>query len=245
MIRLFWIGMAVTVARAQMAVDSLTGPVTPHEIAAFKSYIATLSPPTKNFGNGWVYGIPGKELEGFCLMFEVTHDRAILDRMILWADTALAGRDDLASSAEGGQLRTWTGEVAPIWPSSRPGQEPAGGGIEQGQVVSHLVYCAKLILQTPALWDLPVTGGDPHHFGATYKARALTYLREGDVVIDRWILPHFVRASERNRFYFPGAPNTYKADQPAPWNQLFMLTNGMVRLTECHTILGDDAARGR
>lgn len=43
--------------------------------------------------------------------------------------------------------------------------------------------------------------------------------------------------------YFPGFPNTYKPNGPAPWNQLFMITNGLIRLTTCHILLKDQPAR--
>jgi hypothetical protein len=111
--------------------------------------------------------------------------------------------------------------------------------VEQGDVVSHTVFCAKLILENPSVWSKIVPAGDPNHFGVTYKERAMTYIRQGDYVIDHWIMPHFIRTNDQNRYYFPGAPNTYKSNQPAPWNQAFMLTNAFVRLTECHLLLGD------
>jgi hypothetical protein len=229
--------------KAQLVIDSLTGPVTAHEINAYKSYIAGIAPPSYGGGNIWVFGSSGKVLESCGLMYEASHDTAILDRMIYYSDAALAGRNDLASAANGGQLATWTGNIDPVWPSSAAGVTPAQAGIEQGDVLSHMVYCSLLILQNPSLWNVTVPGGDPHGYGTTYRARALTYLQQGDYVIDHWILPYFIVTSDSNHYIFPGAPNTYKAGQPAPWNQAFMLTNAFVRLTQCHILLADAPAR--
>jgi hypothetical protein len=230
-------------AQAQkMLVESLKGPVTPNEINAFKDHIQTVAAPPGN-GNIWVFGNGGKSIEACGLMYEVSHDRAILDRMIYYCDEMLSRRDDLWPADKGGQKITWTGKVEPVWPSSNPDVTPAGAGVEQGDEVAHMVYCAKLILQDQSLWNTSVAIGDLYKFGATYKQRALKYITEGDYVIDNWIIPRFIRSSESNRYYFPGAPNTYKPNEPAPWNQAFMVTNALVRLVECHLILNDDAKR--
>jgi hypothetical protein len=240
------LGLATGVSAATGApllVSSATGPVTSAEISAFKNYMDGETPPNDGSGNVWVFGHPGKALEALCLMVEVSHDPQILNRAIVFADAALAGRNDLLSAADGGQRRAWTGKIEPIWPSSAPGVEPAGAGIEQGDVLSHIAFCAKLILQMPALADQLVPDHDPHHFGKTYHQRALTYLAQCDHVIDAWILPHFIRAAEHNHYYFPAGANTYKASEPAPWNQAWMLTNALVRLAECHALLKDAPKR--
>jgi hypothetical protein len=232
-----------SLATGSLLVESLNGPITTNEITAFKSYMASVSAPATNDQNIWVYGNSGKQIEACGLMYEATGDQTILDRMIYYCDAALAGRNDLASAANGGQRTVWTGNIEPVWPSSDATVIPAQAGIEQGDVLSHMAYCAKLILQHPAIWSTTVGIGDPDGFGATYKARALKYIQQGDYVIDKWILPHFIKTSESNHFYFPGSPNTYKPNEPAPWNQLFMLTDGMIRLVQCHVILADSAAR--
>jgi len=225
-----------------LLLESLDGPITVNELAAFKAYIQDYNPnPNKNDGNVWVFGNRGKAIEACGLMVEATQDQTILDRMVYYCDEALAGRNDLASEADGGQRIAWTGKVEPIWPSNTV--EPAGAGVEQGAVLAHLAFCAKLILQMPSIWNNPVSIGDPHDFGVTYKERALTYIVEADAVIDDWIIPHFVRIEESNHLYFPGPPNEYKPNQPAPWNQLFMVTNALVRLTECHLLLDDAPER--
>jgi len=236
--------LSPSATRAQLVIDSLTGPVTAHEINAYKSWIQTIAAPSYGGSNIWVFGTAGKALESAGLMFEASQgDTAILDRMIYYCDAALAGRNDLASAANGGQQVTWTGNIDPVWPSSAQGVTPAQAGVEQGDVLSHMVYCSRLILENPSLWNLTVPIGDPHGYGATYKQRALTYVQQGDYVIDNWILPYFIATADSNHYIFPGPPNTYMAGKPAPWNQAWMLTNAFVRLTQCHVLLADDPAR--
>lgn len=238
------LALAALPAEAQMVIESLDGPITPKELSAFKNHIQTVTAPTYGGGNAWVFGNPGKNLEACGLMYEATQDTAILNRMIYFADALLATRNDLNAAQNGGQKVVWTGKVEPVWPSSPiTAAEPIGAGVEQGQVISHLEFCALLILKTPALWDKTIPSGDAHQFGATYKERALKYIKEGDYLMDYWIIPHFIRTKESNHYYFPGSPNTYKSNDPAPWNQAWMLTNGLVRLVQCHVALNDDAAR--
>lgn len=225
-----------------MVIDNLNGAITTNEISSFKTYMSGVALPANNDQNIWVFGNSGKDIEACGLMYDATGDQAILDRMIYYCDGALAGRNDLASAANGGQRTVWTGNIEPVWPSSAAGVSPAQAGVEPGDVVSHMVFCAKLILQHPALWSTSVTIGDPHGYGATYKARALKYIQQGDYVVDNWLVPHFVRPTD-HLIYFPGAPNTYKPNEPSPWNQLFMVTNALTRLVQCHVILADSASR--
>lgn len=225
-----------------MVVESLNGALTTNEISAFKSYMAGVAAPTLGDQNIWVFGNSGKDIEACGLMYDATGDQAILDRMIYYCDAALSERNDLASAANGGQRIVWTGNIEPVWPSSSATVSPAQAGVEQGDVLSHMAFCAKLILQHSSLWNTNVTGGDPYGYGTTYKARALKYIQQGDYVVSNWIIPHFVRTSDK-KLYFPGAPNTYMPNNPAPWNQLFMVTNALTRLVQCHVLLSDSATR--
>jgi hypothetical protein len=227
--------IAPPVDQKTMILEGLTGALTAKEIAGFKNHIASVAAPAKGDANVWVFGNPGKAIEACGLMYEATKDLAILDRMIFYCDASLSQRNDLAAAASGGQLATWTGNIDPVWPSSS-GTVPAAAGIEQGSVLAHQLYCARLILEQPSIWNTLVNIVDSKGYGATYKARALKYIQEADYVMDNWILPRFVRQSDL-KLYFPGAPNTYKPNEAAPWNQLFMVTNAMVRLAQCHTIL--------
>jgi hypothetical protein len=234
--------LPVAITAQSLIVEKTDGPITPKELKAFKDYIKNYNPDSEQIvKNMWVFGDAGKAIEACGLMFEATKDTAILNRMIFYADRSLAWRNDLAPISVGGQKKTWTGNIDPVWPSSI--DEPIGAGIEQGSVLAHMAFCAKLILQSPTLWHKEVNIGDPNSFGKTYKERALKYIKEANYVMDNWIIPRFVRKEDNNRIYFPGAPNTYKPLGPAPWNQLFMVTNGLVRLTECHVLLEDDKSR--
>ncbi len=225
-----------------LLVETSDGPITLNEIKAFKDFIKNYNPnPDQIVGNMWVFGEAGKAIEACGLMFEATKDTAILNRMIFYGDRALSWRNDLAPVSVGGQKKSWTDQIDPIWPSSL--NEPVGAGVEQGSVLAHLAYCAKLILQNKYLWDETVSVGDPYKLGLTYKERAIKFINESDYVIDNWIIPRFVKKTEENRLYFPGAPNTYKPNEPVPWNQLFMVTNGLIRLTECHLLLGNSKSR--
>jgi hypothetical protein len=227
-----------------LIVQSFTGPVTQSEINAFKSYMVDKVPaPATSNGNEWVFGDPGKDLEACDLMYEASKDIDILNRMIYYADACLSQRNDLESAANGGQLTIWNGAIAPVWPSTGPGVTPITADVEQGEDLSHMIYCSLLILQNPSVWNTTVPAGDPYGYGTTYKARALTYLTQGDYVIDKWILPYFIKTSESNHYYFAAAPNTYNPGVAAFWNQAWMLTEGLARLSQCHAILNDNPTR--
>ena len=224
-----------------MLVETLDGPVTTNEIAAFKAFMVTQTVRDDNNHNNWVYGNGGKDIEALGLVYEVSHDREILDQMIRFADTALAGRNDATT----GRL-IWTGKRELCWPNSDTNSATATySGSENGDVISHIAYCAKLILKTPALWTVKVTLGDPHGYGATYRERALTYVREMDRSVDTFVLPWFVSAANTNQYRWPETPlYTYnKGGTPIPWNQQTMLSGGFLRLAECHELLKDDPAR--
>jgi len=221
----------------ELIVENLNGAITQNEIKFFKEHIAAVEPPKYAGGNVYVYGNPGKLLEACGLMYEATQDQQILDRMIYFADALLAGRNDLAPAENGGQQIAWTGKIEPMWPSSKPGITPADGGMASGSALAHLLYAAKLILGKSEIWSRHVPFGDVHHFGSSYRERALTYVREADLVAEKWLLARYVRADKK--FYFPAAPNTYKPNEACPWNQMFMFTNGLVRLSACHELLND------
>src|SRR5437868_383240 len=75
---------------AELIVESTSGPVTAKEIAAFKSFMAEANFPASNVHNAMVYGSGGAEVEALGLMYEVTGDQEILDRMIVFSDRMLA-----------------------------------------------------------------------------------------------------------------------------------------------------------
>jgi len=59
-------------------------------------------------------------------------------------------------------------------------------GCENNDIVGHIAYCAKLILETPSLWNTVVPGGDPHTNGATYFQRAQTHIAQMDDTPAQW-----------------------------------------------------------
>ena len=224
-------GLASKTQAATITIGSLTGPVTTSEINSFKSYVQTsVSPAANNFGNAYVYGNTGRGIEGMGLMYEVSADRAILDRMIQFSDAMLQSRSFMTS---------WTGQQEYIWPNSTTNQ----GGTEQGDILGHMAYTAKLILQTPSLWNTPVSVGDPNSYGGTYRERALTFIAEADRTASGY-LKRFVNPAQSNRYYFTSS--TYwgnSANDPVPWNQQMMINNGFQRLAECYELLGTNPTR--
>src|SRR5262245_16282919 len=84
------------VSRADLLIESTEGPVTHAEVAAFKEYMRGQQYRGDNNHNNMVYGNLGKAAEALADMYEVTHDREILDLLIERADTMLAGRNDPA-----------------------------------------------------------------------------------------------------------------------------------------------------
>ncbi|WP_329563195.1 hypothetical protein [Kitasatospora sp. NBC_01266] len=226
--------------RPTLTFSSLDGPVTPAEIASFTSYIETLTPSPDNDGNAWAQGHSGEDVKAMGLVYEVSGNRAVLDRMIDFCDTVLSERDDLAP-APVGQHVLWTGRIDPAWPAKTNAKPIITGG-EQGDPVGHLADCARLILQTPAIWKLPVTIGDPHGYGATYLDRAKKFVAEADTAVDGHILARLLDLSHGNRQYF-AADSPYKGGQPVPWNQQMMFDYGFQNLAIDHQILGDDPTR--
>jgi hypothetical protein len=224
--------------RAAMAVDSLTGPITANEITSFKNYMATTTIAANNSGNAWVFGATGHECRGLGLMYEAIGDIAMLNRMIQYADTALAGRNNPVTG-----VVMWTGKRELCWPNSFT--EPVYTSCESGEVAGRILFCARLILQTPSIWNNTVAVGDPRGYGATYKARALKYLTECDKTIDTFIVPIWVRPAISNRIYAPSNWNGDggAANAPVAWNRIAMFLAALQRSAECHEILGDDPNR--
>jgi hypothetical protein len=174
----------------------------------------------------------------------MTGDRDFLDLMLRFTDRMLAGRNDPTTG-----LIIWTGQRDPVWPNSKPAEgKPAYAGTETGDVMGHIAYAARLILERPPLADEKVPDSDPFSFGPTYRVRALRYVREMDHTADTFVLKWLVRPGT-NRYFSPDSPaydtasRPNSANKPVPWNQQMMLNNGFQRLAECHALLGDDEAR--
>ncbi|MGD3111367.1 hypothetical protein [Streptomyces sp. YGL11-2] len=223
-----------------MRIDGPDGPVTPNEVTSFTAHVRTLTPAPDNAGNNWAQGRSGQAVKAMGRVYEVTHDTAILDRMIGFCDAVLSERNDLAP-APVGRHTLWTGKVDPAWPNNVTAQ-PVGTGGEQGDPVGHLGDCARQILQTPAIWHHRVPTGDPHRYGATYLDRAKRFVAEADVAVDQHILARLLDVSRGNRQYF-AADSPYQGGKPVPWNQQMMFDYGFSNLAIDHQLLGDDAPR--
>jgi hypothetical protein len=235
-------GLAALPATAQMTVETFTAGPTQNEINSFKSYILTVNPGTNGnlapTANDWAQHQSGQRTKAMGLMYEMTRDQAILDRMIHFCDAVLSTRNDKAASPVG-QHVIWTGSVEPAWPNSTTA--PIGTGGEQGDPVGHLGYCARLILETPSIWNTNVRIGDPKGYGATYLARAQRFVTEADFTMDRHILSELLDLSNQNRMYW-GAGNPYQSGS-VPWNQVVMFTYAFQNLAAAHIILNDNPAR--
>ena len=238
--------LAALQAAESLVVEKLEGPATATEIQAFKNFMREVPVPTNNVRNAMVYGGGGVAVESLGRMVEITGDQELLDRMLTFTDAMLAARNDPKTGAI-----IWTGERELVWPNKEPENgKPVYSATENGDVVGHIAYAAKLILQNEKLWNVKVADGDPHKFGATYRQRAVRYVREMDRTTDTFILKWLVRP-DTHRYYFPNSPlydtstKPGAGDRPVPWNQQMMLNNGFQRLAECHALLGDDADRAK
>ncbi len=230
-------------ATAAMSIDSLAGPVTDNEIASFKSYIQTIEPVvwpnTGNMQNQYAQAVSGEQIKAMGLMYELSGDRAILDRMIYFCDTLLSERNDLLA-APYGQRQCWNGAIAPVWPGNNSGVASADSG--NGDCVGHIANCARLILETPAIWASKVESGDPKGYGATYLARAKTFVKQADHTVDAFFFPDLLDTTAGDLLKF-SARSPYQPGNLLPWNQQMMMIYGFYNLAWAHEILGDDAPR--
>ncbi|WP_028551544.1 hypothetical protein [Paenibacillus sp. UNC451MF] len=148
-------------AAGPMVIDSFDGPITQNEINSFKTYIQTLQPVvwpnTGSMQSEYAQGKSGEAIKAMGLMYELTQDTAILDRMIYFCDVLLSQRNDILA-APNGQRTAWTNTIAPVWPGNTT--DPASADSANGDSVGHLAYCAKLILQTPSIWNTTVPNGE-------------------------------------------------------------------------------------
>ncbi len=240
--------MPLPCAHAQIAIDSFDGPVTQNEINSFKSYILTLKPATwdgssgnttTNMANEYAQGHSGENIKAMGLMYEITGDTAILDRMIYFCDVLLSQRNDILP-APYGQRTVWTGRIDPVWPGNTT--DPASADGANGDEVGHLGNCARLILQTPAIWNTTVAIGDPFGHGATYLARAKTFVSQGDFSFDQFFFPSLLDLSDQNHLKYSTA-SPYQPGNQLPWNQEMMITYPLQNLAAAHSILGDDPTR--
>ncbi len=235
-------GCLSTIFAATMSIDSFTGPPTNNEINSFISYMKSIEPVTwentTNMANEYAQGHSGEAIKAMGLMYEITGNKNILDRMLHFVDTLLSQRNDILAPPKGHRM-AWTGTIAPIWPGNV--DNPASAGAEQGDSVGHLAYCSRLILTKKDLWNMTVDDGDPFHHGTTYLERAKTYLAQANTTISQFLFAYLLNLTDKEHYFFTKA-SPYKTGESLPWNQQMMISYGLENAATAHQILGDDAA---
>ena len=237
-----------------MTIQSLTGPVTSTEISSFITYMQSQTPPQTPWGavngtngshNLWADGTGGRDLEAMGEMYVVSSNLTILNLMISWADTCTSQRNDLMSAANGGQRVMWTGKIDEVWCPNEPTSANAAyaASCENEDTEGHLAFCAKLILQSPGIWNLTVPDGNPYNYGATYLQRATNYLAKCDQANDEYSLPWFISPSTSLIIAPTSSAWTKFSENVTANNRQMMFTSGFQRLAEAHQLLGDNPAR--
>jgi hypothetical protein len=243
---LLFLGLSSNLGRASMTLQSLAGAVTSTEVVSLKNFMSGESPPSgQTYDNTIADGTAGMEAEALGLVYEVTNDPALLNQMIVYADQFLA----LRNNTNNGQIM-WDGNRDPVW-LTKPLTNSDGSvdsqvgyaGCENNDIVGHIAYCAKLILETPSLWNTVVPGGDPHTNGATYFQRAQTYIAQMDDTQDAYMLKWFINPDNFQIVAPSSAAWTAEDENVNAWNRQMMFLNGFQRLSECHQLLGDNPAR--
>jgi hypothetical protein len=228
--------------RAAMTIQSLSGAVTATEISSYKTFMQGRTPPTTNtYDNNMADGTAGTDCESLGLMYEVSHDTQLLDKMIQYADAFLSLRNDFTD-----RRVMWDGNVDPVWLTKAAGTSQAGyAGCENNDIAGHIAYCAKLILQTPSIWNTPAAVGDPHGYGATYLQRAQTYVTQMEIVQDNYMTVWFIDSTTKRIKDSSTVDPAFAAlgQSTTAWNRQMMFLNGYQRLSECHAILADNSAK--
>ena len=191
--------------------------------------------------NEWADGTGGRELEAMGEMYEVSTNITILNLMISWADDCTSQRNDLMSAADGGQRVMWTGKIDEVWCPNEPTSPDAGyAGSENEDVEGHVAFCAKLILETPSIWNTTVPDGDPYGYGTTYYQRATNYLARCDQANEEYSLKWFIQAGTSLIVAPTNAAWVAFNENVSANNRQMMFTSGFQRLAEAHQILGDN-----
>ncbi len=233
---------AVRVGAASMTLSSLTGAVTATETSSFKTFMAGETPPAaQTYDNTIADGTAGMEAEALGLMYEVTNDPSLLNQMIVYADDFLSLRNDFTDKRV-----MWTGKVDPVWLTKAATSSEAGyAGCENNDIVGHIAYCAKLILQTPSLWNVAVPDGNPHGYGVTYYSRATNYISQMEYSESNYFNKYFVSNATLPAYRITAPTSsawTAIGESVNAWNRQMMFLNGWQRLSECHQLLGDNPA---
>ena len=252
-----WLLLLLTAAYARaasLAIDSLAGPVTANEVNSFITYMQSQTPPPTPWGalngtghNAWADGTGGRELEAMGELYQISGNITILNQMVSWSDNCTSQRNDLMAATNGGQRVLWTGLIdkvwCPNWPTDMTSNQYLYCGCETEDVIGHLAFCAKLILQNPSLWTATVPDGNPFGYGTTYIQRATNYLAKCDEANDEYFLKWFIQPG--TSLIVPPTNAAWIAvnENVTAINRQMMFTSGFQRLAEAHEILGDNPAR--
>lgn len=224
------------VAKATSMSLTTTGMITEKELKAFKGFMMYSSkhqvPTTSLYDNDYVFRDLGKGIDACTQMFEVTYDLLFLNRAIEQLDAAYYFRNMQPGGA--GYVCYESQNQADVWLLKSDDSYIAA--VEQGEILSRFAYVARLILETPALWNIRVAANDKYNYGPTYKERAMTYLNMCDKMYEDWL----------SRFQHPGDDIFYRRSQkgfiePIAFNQSFMACNGLDMMAQCHALLGNTA----
>ena len=229
--------LAAMPCRASMTVQSLTGAVAATEISSFESFMSGQSPPATNtYDNTIADGTAGMEAEALGMMYEVTNNPTLLNQMIVFADQFLALRNDYTD-----RRVMWDGNVDPVWLTKAASSSEAGyAGCENNDIVGHIAYCAKLILETPGLWNTTVPDGNPNGYGVTYYERATNYVGQLEYSEANYFNKYFVSSSNDQIVAPTNSAWTAFGESVNAWNRQMMFMSGWQRLAECHELLGDN-----
>ncbi|KAJ1937472.1 hypothetical protein FBU59_004737, partial [Linderina macrospora] len=82
-----------------MTVESFDGPVTKKEIDSFKASMQALKPSTAS-ANEWAQGHSGENTKALGMMYEISNDVTILNKMLTFCDTVLSIRNDMGKGCK-------------------------------------------------------------------------------------------------------------------------------------------------
>lgn len=234
------LGLSTLTSHASMTISSLTGAVTSTEISSFESFMSGETPPSgQTYDNTLADGTAGMEAEALGMMYEVTNDPTLLNKMITYADDFLSLRNDFTIKRV-----MWDGSVDPVWLTKASTNSEAGyAGCENNDIAGHIAYCAKLILQTPSLWSTTVPDGDPYGYGTTYYERAQTYIGEMEETETNYMLKWFISPTNSEIVAPTNSAWTAFGESVNAWNRQMMFMSGFQRMSEIHQLLGDSPAK--
>ena len=213
-------------AQSLCIIKNLNGPVLIEEINSIYNCIRNNFLPNlanSNNQNYYGYGDGGTTIEALGLMYEITFEIRFLDLMMIFTEGLVASRQQT--------FVPWANTTYNCWPSGSSNQVTT----EQGDVIGHLSYCSKLILQSPIIWNHSYTYCQ--NSISTYYERAIDYLQIANETTIEYIIPNWINSLDRFMFRDGNYYGRHFSNSPVPWNQQMMLNNGFQRLIECYELL--------